>query len=131
WLGPARPAWVALGVIYWQLHHPRHTGFLLSWCAGLLLDGLTSSALGEHALALIVVAFCTLKLARYLRDQPLWEQSLVILPLLVLYEFILFWVDGVLGRSAPMLWRWLPILSSILIWPFFSWILDNLTRRTA
>ena len=131
WLGPARPAWAVLVLIYWQLNYPRRVGFLLSWGVGLLLDGLTGSLLGEHALALIIVSFCILKLASLIRTFPLWQQSLTLLPILAIYAFTLFWIDGAVGRSAPTLWRWLPVLTSTLLWPLLAYTLDSLTGRTS
>lgn len=129
YVDPARPAWVALVLVYWHVEYNPRLGFLISWCAGLLMDGLTGSLLGEHALALVILSFCAMKLARFIRTFPLWQQSLALIPLLIVYEFILFWIDGTVGRSAPMLWRWLPVLSSVLLWPLLAYSLDRMTRR--
>ncbi len=95
---PARPAWVALVLIYWHLNDYPRLGFLISWVAGLLMDGLTGSLLGEHALALVTVSFLALKLAHFIRTFPLWQQSLALLPVLLVYAFVLFWIDGAVGR---------------------------------
>jgi rod shape-determining protein MreD len=95
------------------------------------VDGLTGSLLGEHALALVIVSFAALQLAELMRTFPLWQQSLALILLLLLYEFILFWVDGVTGRSAPALWRWLPVLSSVVFWPLLAFGLDTFTGQRA
>jgi rod shape-determining protein MreD len=131
WLGPARPAWAVLAVVYWHLRWPHRYGFLVSWCVGLLLDALTGTALGEHALALILVSFCTLKAARYVYAAPAWLQALALIPLLLLYEFILFWIDGITGHSVAPLWRWLPALTSVVFWLPVSGILDTLSGQRA
>jgi len=40
----------------------------------------------------------------------------VVLLLLGLYEFILFWIDGVADRTVPLIERWAPPLTGTLLW---------------
>jgi rod shape-determining protein MreD len=108
----------------------RRFGLLASWCAGLLLDVLSGSALGQHALAVVVCAFIVIKLNEFIRSYRIWQQALLFLPIFMLYEFILFWMDGLTGRSAEPLWRWAPVVSSTLLWPPLSLLLRRLSRYT-
>jgi rod shape-determining protein MreD len=47
---------------------------------------------------------------------PISQLALTVLLLLGLYEFILFWIDGVAGRSVPLIERWAPPLTGTLVW---------------
>jgi rod shape-determining protein MreD len=130
WVAFARPALLLMVMCYWSLMLNRRFGLLASWCIGLLLDVLSGSALGQHALAMVLCAFIVIKFNEFIRSYRIWQQALLFLPIFMLYEFILFWIDGLAGRSAEPLWRWAPVLSSTLLWPPLSFLLRRLSRYT-
>jgi rod shape-determining protein MreD len=44
------------------------------------------------------------------------QLALTVLVLLALYEFMLFWIDGVAGRTVPLIERWAPPLAGTVVW---------------
>jgi rod shape-determining protein MreD len=128
WIAFARPAFVLMVVCYWTLMLNRRFGLLAAWTVGLLLDVLNGSALGQHALAVVLCAFVVIKLNEFIRSYRIWQQALLFLPIFMLYAFILFWMDGLTGRSADPLWRWAPVASSTLLWPPLSFMLRRASR---
>lgn len=116
-LGTARPEWVALVLIYWCMALPDRIGVGFGWFSGLLLDVLKGSLLGQHALALAVLAYITLKLHQRLRVFPLWQQALFILVMLVLLQLLALWFDGIIGLPAKDWSYWLASLTGMLLWP--------------
>jgi hypothetical protein len=46
--------------------------------------------------------------------------------LLSLYQFTLFWIDGVAGRTVPLIERWGPVVSGAVV---FALILTAFDRR--
>ncbi|MGH8458255.1 MAG: rod shape-determining protein MreD [Nevskiales bacterium] len=130
WIAFARPALVLMVVCHWTLTPSRRIGLLGSWGIGLLLDVLNGSALGQHALALVLCAFIVIKLGEFIRSYRIWQQALLFLPIFVVYEFTLFWMDGLTDRSAEPLWRWAPVVSSTLLWPPLSFLLRRASRYT-
>ena len=52
-----RPAWVALVLIYWCMAVPHRIGVAIAFLLGVFLDVMSGALLGQHALALTVVAF--------------------------------------------------------------------------
>ena len=52
-----------------------------------------------------------------------------VLILLGLYEFILFWIDGVAGRTVPVIERWAPPLTGTLVWLVLLAFLDRGRRE--
>ncbi len=127
-IGALRPAWVVLVIVFWNTQLPRRVGVTVAWIAGLLLDQLTGTVLGEHALALTLVSFAALKLHELVRTFPLWQQGLALVPVFVGYEFVLFWVDGVTGHAVAPLWRWAPVISTTLLWPIVAPSMELFTR---
>ena len=127
-VAPFRPEWVPLILIFWSLMAPERFSLLTAFWMGLLLDTLSGALLGQHALALVVVIFFTVRFHLRIRVFPIWQFGMTIVLLLVLYEFVLFWVDGVAGRSVPLIERWAPLLASALVWPLILGYLDKFRR---
>jgi rod shape-determining protein MreD len=125
WAEAFRPTWVPLVTIYWCLWLPERVGVIIAFLAGLLVDTLSGTLLGEHALALVLVAWVTLWMHLQVRVFPWWQQCVVVAGILALHAFVLFWVDGMLGYTLGAGMRWLPVLVSAAIWP---WILQVLSR---
>lgn len=130
WLDPLRPDLALLAVIYWILASPRIAGLGYAWLAGLVLDALRGLVLGQHALAFLVVAYLTHRLQLRMRMFPLLHQAGSVLLLLGLYQFIVFWIDGLTGHGYTGWNRWLPMLSGALLWPLIVAAGDSLTRRS-
>lgn len=116
-VAPFRPDWVPLVLIFWAIARPRHIGLLAAFAMGLALDILTGSLLGRHALALLPIVYLSLRLRLRIRVALVWQVTATVALMLVLYRFLLFWIDGVGQRSIPGPIAWAPLLSSALLWP--------------
>lgn len=117
-----RPDFVALTVLWFSLLSPRLLGLSYGWSAGLALDGFRGVLLGQHALALVVVAYVAAKLRLQIRAFPPLQQSGVVLALLFLNEFLLFWIDGVAGHPVTDWRRWLAVPAGAACWPLIAGI---------
>jgi rod shape-determining protein MreD len=124
-----RPDFLLLVVIWFALMAPRAGGLLFAWCAGLALDAFRGVLLGENALAFVVVAYLVHRFHLRVRMFPLTQQTLVVLSLLWVYQFLLFWIDGVAGQPVTDWVRWLPVFSGALLWPLLTGILGRFVRR--
>lgn len=129
-LEPARPNLLLLLVIYWSLSAPRLAGLTFAWICGLAIDVVSGVLLGQHALAFLLVAFLTHKFQLRLRIFPIWQQTLTVLSLLALHQFVVFWIDGVIGSPVTDWRRWLPVLTGAILWPVVVAVLDTWNRRT-
>ena len=127
-IAPYRPEWVPLILIFWSLLAPQRFSLLTAFWMGLMLDTLSGALLGQHALALVVVVYLTIRFHLRIRVFPIWQLSVTIVLLLALYEFVLFWVDGVAGRTVPLIERWAPLVASVLVWPLILAYLDHYRR---
>jgi len=124
-----RPDWVALVLIYWILAMPHRVNVGTAWLAGLVLDALTGSVLGQHALGLSVLALLVAGIHLRVRVFPLWQQAVTVMALLLIYEVILLMVDGATGQLHHLEWRWGPVLIGTLFWPWVLFLLRFLRRR--
>jgi rod shape-determining protein MreD len=124
-----RPDLLLLVVIWFAMMAPRSAGITAAWVSGLFLDACGGLVLGEHALAFVVIGFLVHRFHLRMRMFPLLHQSLVVLVLLWLYQFMLFWIDGVTGHALNEWARLLPALTGALFWPVLTGLLGSLTAR--
>ncbi|HVP71301.1 MAG TPA: rod shape-determining protein MreD, partial [Gemmatimonadaceae bacterium] len=124
-----RPDWVAVVLLYWSLTAPRRFSLLTAFWMGIVLDTLTGSLLGQHALALLVIVYLAERLHLRIRVFPVSQLGITVLALLGLYEFILFWIDGVAGRTVPVSERWGPPLAGTLVWLALLAVFDSGRRE--
>ena len=126
-----RPAFLVLTVLYWSINTPRAAGIGLGFLCGLLLDVFQGPVLGEHALALSIVAYIAVREHQRIRSKPAFQQSLVVLALLAFYEFVVFAIDGWTGHPVTSPLRWLHCLTGAIVWPPAAAILSYSEGRLA
>jgi len=125
WLAVGRPAFLVLIVLYWSIMIPRAGGLMLAFVGGLAIDVFQGSLLGEHALALAFVSYLGIRLNLLVRAKPLFEQSLFVFAALMVYEFLLWVIDGWSGHPLTTSARWVHTLTGGLIWPLIVGILGR------
>jgi rod shape-determining protein MreD len=130
-VSPFRPDWVAVVLLFWSLTAPRRFSLLTAFWMGVVLDTLTGSLLGQHAFALLVVVYLAEHFHLRIRVFPISQLALTVLLLLGLYEFILFWIDGVAGRTVPVIERWAPPLTGTLVWLVLLFFFDRGRREAS
>lgn len=129
-IAPFRPDWLALLVIFWAMQLPRTWSVGSAWIIGVILDVSYGTLLGQHALALCVIVFITVRFHLLMRVFPLSQLSATVFALLALYQFLLFWINGVAGVTAPSVAYWAPVVTGTLIWPFVYVFLSGVRYRT-
>ena len=129
-LVPLRPDWLALLLIFWAMQLPRTWSVGSAWVVGLILDVSYGTILGQHALALCAVVFVTVRFHLLMRVFPLSQLTATVFALLALYQFLLFWINGVAGVTAPSVIYWAPVITGTLCWPFVHLFLSGLLYRT-
>jgi len=124
-----RPEWVALTLVYWAYSTTDKPVLLVAWLSGLALDVLFNSLLGQHALALLTISFLVRRLRGTLILFPTLQVALALALAWTLYAFLLFWIDGLSHHSAIPSLRWLPVISTTLIWPLAALLMDRLRAQ--
>ena len=126
---PFRPDWLALVLVFWAMTVPRSYSVGIAWLIGIVLDVAQGTLLGQHALALCVIVYITAKFHLLMRVFPLSQLTATVFALLALYQFLLFWINGVAGVTAPAISYWGPVVSGTIVWPFLSILLSGLRYR--
>jgi rod shape-determining protein MreD len=129
-LEPFKPYWVALVIIYWSLETRGIISLGLAFLVGLVLDILSGSLMGLHALSLVIMVFLVQRFRSRLRFFPPWQQALSVLGLLVNDRIILIWIIALLGEQLPTWKYWLPPLVGMALWPWLFLLLDRMRART-
>ncbi len=124
-----RPDWLALLLIFWAITVPRSYSVGIAWLLGIVLDVAQGTMLGQHALALCVIVYFTVKFHLLMRVFPLSQLTATVFALLALYQFLLFWINGVTGVSAPAVEYWGPVVTGTFIWPIMSMFLSGMRYR--
>lgn len=124
-----RPDWIALVLIYWTMMLPQSYSVGIAWLVGLILDVAQGTLLGQHALALVAVIFLTSRFHLLMRVFPMSQLTLTVFALLAIYQFLLFWINGVAGVDAPPSSYWGPVVTGTLFWPLVAGFLSGLRFR--
>ncbi len=120
-----KPNWILLLLIFLAINLPEEFNLGTAFCTGLLVDVIKGSILGQHALASLIIVFLTTKYYLQIRNFPQIQLLMTVIILLVIFQFTLFWINGVSGISTSFKNYWSPIVGSALIWPIFLRILSK------
>jgi rod shape-determining protein MreD len=127
---PLVPDFLALALVFWNIHQPRRVGMGAAFLFGLLIDVHDGALFGEHALAYTLLSYGAIALHRRILWFPVLGQSLYVLPLLLVAQLasaaVRLWVGG-----ASNNW-WVGLIESgvgTLLWPVVTWILQAPQRR--
>ncbi len=127
-LASFRPAWIALLVIFWMLMLPTYLGLFFAWMCGILLDALYGTVFGHHGMAMLFTGVMVAQLEKRLRMSIWWQQSVIVLMIVAIYQLTLLWIGSATGRITPSFVYLWPALSSAIVWPWLAAFL-NVTRR--
>lgn len=98
----------------------------LAFLTGVVLDILSGSLMGLHALSLVVMVFLVQHFRSRLRFFPPWQQAFSVFVLLVNDRIILIWITALLGEPLPTWKYWLPPLVGMVLWPWLFLLLDRM-----
>ncbi len=129
WAEPFRPDWVALTLIYWAMMLPRTWSVGSAWIIGIVIDVAQGTILGQHALALCFIVFVTVRFHLLMRVFPMQQLTATVFAILTLYQFILFWINGVAGIEVALVNYWGPVITGTLFWPVVMTLLSGVRMR--
>ena len=123
-----RPQWAVLVLLFWVMTAPEAVGMVSAWVAGLLVDSLTGSLLGQHALTYVLIAWAGLSLHQRLRMYSGVQQTLIVF-LTVLGAEVLaaLLLRLVRGQALSFAMLWTPVVTA-LCWPLLYSALAPLRR---
>lgn len=128
WTAWFRPAWVLMVLIYWAMMTPYRVSVGIAWMLGIIMDLLNGTVLGEHALAYTIVIYFVSKMHIRLRMYPLLQQGISIFGFVLLYQFIIYCIQGFVGELPGSHLYWLSSVTSMLLWPWMFVLMRDWRR---
>jgi rod shape-determining protein MreD len=129
WAIWARPAWVLMVLIYWSMSLPHRVGVFTAWVVGLAVDLLNGSLLGAHALGCMLVVYLVSRMYTRLNMYPLIQQGFWVLFFVILYQFVIYCIQGFVGELPASHLYWLSSLSTMLLWPWLYVLMRDCRYR--
>ncbi len=123
-----KPQWTLLLVIYWAIARPQIMGIVLAWCAGLVLDILQVGLVGEYAIVFASVCYLTLKLRSRILYFHIIQQMFVVFILLGIAQFLVLWIQFMMGHPPTNWGYWGSSIGGALLWPLLVCILPKPER---
>jgi rod shape-determining protein MreD len=126
---PWLPDWVAIVLVFWNVHQPRRVGMGAAFVFGLLMDVHSGALLGQHSLAYSLLSYFAIAIHRRLLWFTMGTQALHVLPLFAAAHA----TTAVIRLVADGLWPgWSYLLAPVAeaaLWPVVSFMLLAPQRR--
>ena len=123
-----RPQWAVLVLLFWVMTAPEAVGMVSAWVAGLLVDSLTGSLLGQHALTYVLIAWAGLSLHQRLRMYSGVQQTLIVFLTVLGAEVVAALLLRLArGQALSFAMLWTPVVTA-LCWPLLYGALAPLRR---
>ena len=126
---PAMPDFLALVLVFWNVHQSRRIGVGVAFLFGLLMDVHGGSVLGQHALAYTLLSFFAITVHRRLLWFSVPSQALQVLPLFFAAHAVSLLVRVIVGGMFPGWGLLLAPVFEALLWPVVTLLLLAPQRR--
>ena len=126
---PWMPDFLALVLVFWNVHQPLRVGIGMAFVFGLGMDVHQSALLGQHALSYTTLSFFASMIHRRLLFFTVPSQALQMLPLFALAHGVELVIRLLAGGTFP---GWVVLLAPVaesLLWPVVSILLLVPQRR--
>jgi rod shape-determining protein MreD len=117
------PDWVMLALCFWSMREYRIIGMGYAFLLGLLMDVANGAALGQHALAYVLLHYYAATLSRRVLQFPLRQQSLHVLPLFLGVTGIQILIRLLAGSDFPSWREFISPLVAALLWSPIAFLL--------
>ena len=126
---PWMPDFLALVLVFWNVHQPQRVGIGLAFMFGLGVDVHQSALLGQHALSYTAMSFLATMIHRRLLWFTVPSQALQIMPLFALAHGVEVIIRMLSGGNFPGWTLLLAPVAESLLWPLVSVLLLAPQRR--
>ena len=126
---PWMPDFLALVLVFWNVHQPLRVGIGVAFMFGLGMDVHQSALLGQHALSYTALSFLAAMIHRRLLWFTVPSQALQMLPLFALAHGVELIIRLLAGGTFPGWWMLIAPVAESLLWPVVSILLLVPQRR--
>ena len=126
---PWMPDFLALALVFWNVHQPLRVGIGAAFVLGLVMDVHEGALLGQHALAYTLLSFFAITIHRRLLWFTVPSQALQVLPMFAGAHAVSLLIRLLAGGMFPGWTLAVAPLVEALLWPLASWLLLAPQRR--
>jgi rod shape-determining protein MreD len=126
---PLVPDFLALALVFWNVHQLRRVGIGAAFVFGLLMDVHDGALFGEHALAYTLLSYGAISLHRRILWLPVGAQAVHVLPLLLVAQAASLLIRMWVGGRFPGWSFFVESIVGAVLWPVISWLLLAPQRR--
>jgi rod shape-determining protein MreD len=126
---PWLPDFLAVVLVFWNVHQPQRIGVVAAFAFGLALDVHQATLLGQHALAYTALSFFAITIHRRLLWFKVPSQALQVLPMFAAAHAIELAIRMRAGGAFPGITVVLAPLLESALWPVVSILLLAPQRR--
>lgn len=124
-----RPEFVLMVSIYWIFAQPMRLSLVALCSLGVFQDVLEGTPLGQHGLALVLVAYICLLSWHRVRNYSLLQQSCWVFLLISISQLTDSWVQAMSGVAIAGPEFLIPAFASACFWPICYLMLESVRRR--
>ncbi|GHT90585.1 rod shape-determining protein MreD [Betaproteobacteria bacterium] len=110
------PDWVMLTLCFWSVREWRLIGMGSAFVLGIFMDVANGAALGQHALAYVLLHYAAVTLSRRMLWFPLSQQALHVLPLFLAVTGIQILIRMLAGNPFPGGEQFISPVIAALLW---------------
>jgi rod shape-determining protein MreD len=125
----ALPDFLAVTLVFWNVHQPRRVGVGVAFAFGVFMDVHQGALLGQHALAYTLLSYSAIAVHRRLLWFTVGSQAVQILPLFIAAHMVSLVVRLIAGAGFP---GWTLMVAPLLeaaLWPAVTFLLLAPQRR--
>ncbi len=124
-----RPDFLAIVLVFWNVHQPQRVGLGAAFIFGLCLDVHQASLLGQHALAYVVLIYFAIMIHRRILWFSVPGQAVQLIPLFAAAHAITILLRLISGSPFPGWWVLMAPVLEAALWPIVGLFLLAPQRR--
>lgn len=120
-----RPLFMLMVMLFWVLCQPTWCGIWFAFATGIFADLLLDAPLGLNALSFILIAFLARFLTRERRILTFSNLWIITAIAIVAHLMLIFFAQILASVQFSFARHWIPVLTSILVWPVLYYMLKK------
>lgn len=118
-----RPLIMIMVTLFWILCQPTWCGVWFAFALGIFTDLLLDAPLGLNALSYVILTFVIRFLIRERRIMTFYNTWVIVSLALLAHLIFILLAQFIIGLQFSITRHWLPLISSILMWPILYYCL--------
>jgi rod shape-determining protein MreD len=124
-----RPFIMVLLLYYWAMQPINMLPVFWVWCFGLLLDLVSGTTLGQHALVLVIIDLALKEVRPRLSLYGFWQHSLLMLLLVIFYVLLQSWFMINISNIMVSSDYYFGVIGTMFVWAIMYFVMRSGRRK--